>query len=503
MAGLQELRARAEACAAGEREPGPPPPPGKGAAAAAAAAGPCRVRARREHGRRLVFLDLEDLEEGAAGGAAEAAGGRAEAPDAPPAAARIQAVLDARDAPAGERPGRWAALSQLCSAGSVVAAAGVPGRSKRGEPSLYVSSLRLVRVQPDPSSVLRLLRAVSEGHMGSSEAAGALQCEDVDALLLLAEEHPEAARAQAVQITRRLSGKAAGWTRERRQKVRREDRELLEAYAERAAQWPIRAVGPGVRLDLGPVDPSLNLPNREDLRRRRYVEERKRPQIEWLVAQVRELAQERGSKFHSILDVGGGRGDLALALAHCFPEARVRVLDANPDSLRAGQARAAEAGVDNIAFAVEDVESEKSSAWAAESDLLVGLHACGGLSDALLRLALGARASFLICTCCFAGNGHLCRAGQWPFEPASDKVALCRLAESMEREVAAPAQHTVNAGRLQAALGQAPGLEACVLAFPFKFSPRNMVLRGYFPRSPRAPPEAVAGPVPGEKRPQG
>merc|ERR1719375_2789119 len=69
--------------------------------------------------------------------------------------------------------------------------------------------------------------------MGSSEAAGALQCEDVDALLLLAEEHPEAARAQAVKITRRLSGKGAGWTRERRQKVRREDRELLEAYAER------------------------------------------------------------------------------------------------------------------------------------------------------------------------------------------------------------------------------------------------------------------------------
>ncbi len=501
MAGLQELRARAEACAAGEREQLSPEE-------AAAASGPCRVRARREHGRRLVFLDLE---EGAGGSGAEAAeeAEAAEATEAAPGPApapvRIQAVLDARDAPAGERPGRWAALSQLCSAGSVVAAEGVPGRSKRGEPSLYVRSLRLVQVQPDPSCVLRLLRAVSEGDIGPSEAAAALQCEDVDTLLHLAEEHPEAARAQAVLITRRLSGKAVGWTRERRQKVRREDRELLEAYAERAAQWPVRAVGPGVRLELGPVDPSLNLPNRDDPRRRRYVEERKRPQIEWLVAQVREMAQERGAKFQSILDVGGGRGDLALALAHCFPETQVRVLDANPDSLRAGEARAAEAGVKNIAFAVEDVESEKASAWAAESDLLVGLHACGGLSDALLRLALGAHASFLICTCCFAGNGHLCRAGQWPFKPAGDKVALCRLAESMEREVAAPAQHIVNAGRLQAAIGKAPGLKAGVLTFPLKFSPRNMVLRGYFSRGPRESAAAADGssPLPGEKRPRG
>ena len=384
-----------------------------------------------------------------------------------------------------------------------MAAEGTPGRSRRGEPSLFISQLRLLRVRADPSCVLRLLRAVSEGDLVPGEAEGALQCdkEELEALLLLSEEHPAAARAQAALVSRRLSGKTAGWTRERRPRIRREDRELLESYGSRAARWPLRNEGPGPRLDLGPADPALNLPNSEDKRRRRYIEERKRPQIEWLIEQIRKLARERGGAFRTILDIGGGRGDLALAMAHCFPEARVRVLDANADSLLAGEARAAEAGLENVTFTVQDVESATAGEWAAESELLVGLHACGGLSDALLRLALGANASFLICTCCFAGNGHLSRPGQWPFEPAEEKAVLCRLAESIDRDVATPAQHAVNAGRLQAAVVQAPELRAGVLAFPREFSPRNLVLRGCFLLN-KADSSAPARALAGEKRPR-
>ena len=505
MGALGELRARAEACAAGERER----ERGDGAGPMAAASGPCRVRARREHGRRLVFLDLEEEPAAAvvattavgAGVAAAAAGGKKEGG----APTRLQAVLDARDAPsrADERPGRWAALTQLAGAGSVVVAEGTPGRSRRGEPSLFISQLRLLRVHADPSCVMRLLRAVSEGDLGPGEAEEALQCdkEELEVLLLQSEEHPAAARAQAVLVSRRLSGKTAGWTRERRPRIRHEDRDLLDSYESRAARWPLKSVGPGPRLDLGIADPALNLPNSEDKRRRRYIEERKRPQIEWLIEQIRNLERERGGAFRSILDIGGGRGDLALAMAHCFPEARVRVLDANAGSLLAGEARAAEAELKNVTFTVQDVESATAGEWAAESDLIVGLHACGGLSDALLRLALGPRASFLICTCCFAGNGHLCRPGQWPFEPAEEKAVLCRLAESIDRDIATPAQHAVNAGRLQAAVVQAPELRAGVLAFPREFSPRNLVLRGYFLPN-KAGASAPARALAGEKRPR-
>ena len=47
-------------------------------------------------------------------------------------------------------------------------------------------------------------------------------------------------------------------------------------------------------------------------------------------------------------------------------------------------------------------------------ELLVALHACGGLSDAALRISAAAAASCLICTCCFNKNRVLLpRATYW------------------------------------------------------------------------------------------
>jgi hypothetical protein len=39
--------------------------------------------------------------------------------------------------------------------------------------------------------------------------------------------------------------------------------------------------------------------------------------------------------------------------------------------------------------------------------LLVGLHACGGLTDAILALARGLNVAFLVCPCCFVKHPHL------------------------------------------------------------------------------------------------
>lgn len=40
-------------------------------------------------------------------------------------------------------------------------------------------------------------------------------------------------------------------------------------------------------------------------------------------------------------------------------------------------------------------------------DLLVALHACGGLSDAVIASAVHHRASFLVCCCCFSKHPTL------------------------------------------------------------------------------------------------
>ena len=127
------------------------------------------------------------------------------------------------------------------------------------------------------------------------------------------------------------------------------------------------------------VDPSLNLPDLSDTRRMRYVDERKRPQVLWMLQLVCELVgcepikdgtdtKNGGASCSSdrkdtpcpslpgppalpsistprvvhFADIGGGRGDLANAVACFFSQpalqekgwgAHVLVLDVNQKSL--------------------------------------------------------------------------------------------------------------------------------------------------------------------------
>ena len=40
-------------------------------------------------------------------------------------------------------------------------------------------------------------------------------------------------------------------------------------------------------------------------------------------------------------------------------------------------------------------------------DVVFGLHCCGGLSEAAMKLAVSSGAAFAICSCCFRSNPHL------------------------------------------------------------------------------------------------
>ena len=75
----------------------------------------------------------------------------------------------------------------------------------------------------------------------------------------------------------------------------------------------------------------LHLPEGEQTRskslsRRGYVRERKRPQVLWMLGLLHALGRqilERAAPAElplTIVDVGGGRGDLALAIAACLGE---------------------------------------------------------------------------------------------------------------------------------------------------------------------------------------
>ena len=175
------------------------------------------------------------------------------------------------------------------------------------------------------------------------------------------------------------------------------------------------------------VDPSLNLPDTSDERRLRYVEERKRPQILWMLQRIRRLVgcddaladSTAPPRILRLADIGGGRGDLANAIAAYFAQPEIRekvqvyitVIDVNQTSLDAGRDRAAAAGLGPyMSFVLCDVASDTqvTELLKRESfDLVYGLHCCGGLAEAAVQLALTSSSSFCISTCCFRSNFHL------------------------------------------------------------------------------------------------
>lgn len=86
-------------------------------------------------------------------------------------------------------------------------------------------------------------------------------------------------------------------------------------------------------------DPVQHIPDKEDSKRVAWAL-RKRPQIVWMTIKIRSLLQLRrqaGLPAQSILDIGGGRGDLALYLAQTLGPSEgvhVTIVDVNGASLQ-------------------------------------------------------------------------------------------------------------------------------------------------------------------------
>ena len=183
-------------------------------------------------------------------------------------------------------------------------------------------------------------------------------------------------------------------------------------------------------------------------RREAYAHGKKEPQIAWFLQRLRSLMRFTRASIHTLrdadvspwystgdvdcrdadgisdelgsgwvaLDIGGGRGDLAINLVRSVPNLRVHMIDAHAPSLEAAKASASLHGhsvASRMTFAVQDVTNFfSSSSLLSDSEdkskmVLLGLHVCGGLTDAILALARRHRVAFLCCPCCFLKNAHL------------------------------------------------------------------------------------------------
>ena len=264
-----------------------------------------------------------------------------------------------------------------------------------------------------------------------------------------------------------------------------------------------------------------------------YLHGKKRPQVEWMLSAICQMVEGDGvggstalsaaadaeggaaagegaaggegggegggrKRRLQILDVGGGRGDLALCAAAALPACDVTVIDTNAKSIADGEVRASGSGLSNIRFVCGDAAAE-ACAMPVAPDLIIGLHACGGLTDLILQLATMAAAvcgdtsdgsgvtaqtatdaadadadaagsrcgsssafpSFLVVPCCFNKHPQLvspdcdwttaATAPDGPVQLSAEEVAtLQRLAESSERGTSHRAMMIINSLRLEA-----------------------------------------------------
>eukprot|EP00536_Pseudo-nitzschia_multiseries_P011420 jgi/Psemu1/28843/gm1.28843_g len=189
-----------------------------------------------------------------------------------------------------------------------------------------------------------------------------------------------------------------------------------------------------------PLSAAYNLPDPDDPHlpsgrhpktRREYLEDKKWPQLDWLVTRLAPIVRtlrarhdnnnnnnnnnsRRGRRLE-ILDVGGGRGDIAVAVAEAFPDVRVTVVDVNESSLVGGRAyyesrkewwnkssdsdSSDDDGDDRVVFVCDDFGDY--SRTVERFDIVLAWHACGDLSDLALECSLDRSGAFVICPCCY------------------------------------------------------------------------------------------------------
>ena len=202
-----------------------------------------------------------------------------------------------------------------------------------------------------------------------------------------------------------------------------------------------------------------------------------------------------------IIDIGGSKGYLAQHLAERFGAlVNVSVVDIDAQRIAGGEARAQGRGaLPNLHFLAGDASELSRRGVLNGVDLVLGLHACGGLSDLIIAHAVRHGAAFAVCTCCFLSNrrlevpvpsGETLPRDTWldveaaGISSASELHEVLRAAEQQaDPQTAELGAHSINALRAQTAqmhwaTHNAGSLHVELRKFDSKFSARNFVIVG-------------------------
>ena len=414
-------------------------------------------------------------------------------------------------------------------------------------------SLRIIRCSPDPNAIQDCLLLVTERKLELdiflSPNNGIALLKDIDQAKQILSLPPKDAlrRAFVKRLSSGLEGKEVTTTeesmiirpRKRQTHVKARQRTILEKLE--ASQKPMdptfvksqhmnaksstttnNSDDAALTYNLpDPNDPTV-MSGRHPKTRREYLHDKKWPQIRWLVKRLDPILQHirqkklEAQKYIEILDVGGGRGDLAVAVAEAFGDVRVTVVDLNEQSLEGGRAyyqsrKPSTETDDRVLFVCGDFADYARSS--IRFDVVTAWHACGDLSDYALEFAIQKHKAnanaFVICPCCYTKRyiesfepkwiGDYYQQQQQQCMPCTNSTpntvssndirTVQKLAEINERpEITHRAMGLINTMRLRSLLklssqnqnqeGQQQTFDITLEEYDLSYSSKNLVLVG-------------------------
>lgn len=142
--------------------------------------------------------------------------------------------------------------------------------------------------------------------------------------------------------------------------------------------------------------------------------ERKRLQLLALASLILENLPLSGN----CVEFCAGSGHLGLLVAYLRPSSHVTIVELRERGCNIAKKRAEEANLNNVTVYCGSIQQ-----YAMEKipfDLGFSLHSCGMLSDWIQEICVSARASYVLCPCCY---GHTFKQRSWKCDEMKEKFS--------------------------------------------------------------------------------